>query len=98
MLEVFICRQPLFSVRVNLLEMRPVRNRLLFMDAGIHPVLSRFTGDNHPLANSLTTLSAPERGSPREEVGFVHPRTKEYKEFDSKLPEDIKSVLILLRR
>jgi hypothetical protein len=67
------------------------------MGAGVHPALSRFTGDNHPLANSLTTLSAPDRGSPREEVGFVHPRTKENQEFDSTLPEDIKSVLTLLR-
>lgn len=31
-------------------------------------------------------------------LGFVHPRTKKYKEFDSDLPDDIKSVLALLGR
>jgi len=31
-------------------------------------------------------------------LGFVHPRTEQYKEFDSDLPEDIRSVLTLLRR
>ena len=30
-------------------------------------------------------------------LGFVHPRTEEYKEFDSDLPEDIHRVLTLLR-
>jgi 23S rRNA pseudouridine1911/1915/1917 synthase len=30
-------------------------------------------------------------------LGFVHPRTGQYKEFDSDLPEDIQSVLKLLR-
>jgi 23S rRNA pseudouridine1911/1915/1917 synthase len=30
-------------------------------------------------------------------LGFVHPRTEGYKEFDSDLPEDIENVLILLR-
>lgn len=31
-------------------------------------------------------------------LGFVHPRTKEHKAFDSKLPEDIEKVLNALRR
>lgn len=31
-------------------------------------------------------------------LGFVHPGTKEHKEFDSKLPEDIEKVLNTLRR
>jgi 23S rRNA pseudouridine1911/1915/1917 synthase len=31
-------------------------------------------------------------------LGFIHPRTKTYKEFDSSLPEDIESVLSLLRK
>jgi 23S rRNA pseudouridine1911/1915/1917 synthase len=31
-------------------------------------------------------------------LGFVHPRIKEYKEFNSELPEDIDNILCLLRK
>jgi 23S rRNA pseudouridine1911/1915/1917 synthase len=30
-------------------------------------------------------------------LGFVHPRTNEYQEFDSPLPEDMESLLYILR-
>jgi 23S rRNA pseudouridine1911/1915/1917 synthase len=49
-----------------------------------------------PFAQKL--LSAIDRQALHaKRLGFVHPRTKEYKEFESDLPEDVQAVLRLLR-
>ena len=52
---------------------------------------------DRPLAQKL--LSAIDRQALHaKKLGFVHPRTKEYREFNSELPEDIDNILCLLRK
>ena len=96
----------LLSIRLKTGRTHQIRVHLSYLN---HPVL----GDpdyggrrkwlkgihdrDRPLAQKL--LSTMERQALHaKKLGFVHPRTKEYKEFESPFPEDIVSTLSLLRR
>lgn len=96
----------LLSIRLKTGRTHQIRVHLSYLN---HPVLGdpEYGGrqkwlkgiydQERPLAQKL--LSIIERQALHaKKLGFVHPRTKEYQEFDSPLPEDIESVLALLRR
>jgi 23S rRNA pseudouridine1911/1915/1917 synthase len=50
-----------------------------------------------PLANQVLKLF-DRQALHAKKIGFVHPRTKKYLEFESELPEDMKELLVVLRR
>jgi len=95
----------LLSIRLKTGRTHQIRVHLSYLN---HPVLGdpeyggrqKWVKGVHdmkrPFAQKL--LSAIDRQALHaRKLGFLHPRTKEYKEFDSDLPEDIKSILALLR-
>ncbi len=96
----------LLSIRLKTGRTHQIRVHLSYLN---HPVLGdpEYGGRgkwikgiydrDRPFAQKL--LSVIERQALHaKKLGFVHPGTKEYKEFDSPLPEDIENVLSLLRR
>jgi len=96
----------LLSIRLKTGRTHQIRVHLSYLN---HPVLGdpEYGGRQkwlkgiydreRPLA--LKLLNVIERQALHaKKLGFVHPRTKEYQEFDSLLPEDIESALGLLRR
>jgi 23S rRNA pseudouridine1911/1915/1917 synthase len=96
----------LLSIRLKTGRTHQIRVHLSYLN---HPVLGdpEYGGrqkwikgihDQHrPLAQRLLTL-IDRQALHAKKLGFIHPRTKEYKEFDSFLPEDIESVLSLLHK
>ena len=95
----------LLSIRLKTGRTHQIRVHLSYLN---HPVLGdpeyggrgkRIKGiydRERPFAQKL--LSTIDRQALHaKKLGFVHPRTKEYQKFDSKLPEDIEAVLSLLR-
>jgi 23S rRNA pseudouridine1911/1915/1917 synthase len=96
----------LLSIRLKTGRTHQIRVHLSYLN---HPVLGdpEYGGrqkwlkgiydQDRPLAHKL--LSAIERQALHAiKLGFVHPRTKEYQEFNSPLPEDIENALNLLRK
>ena len=96
----------LLSIRLKTGRTHQIRVHLSYLN---HPVLGdpEYGGrqkwikgihdQKRPFAQKL--LSAIDRQALHaRKLGFVHPRTEEYQEFDSPLPEDMESVLTLLRR
>jgi 23S rRNA pseudouridine1911/1915/1917 synthase len=96
----------LLSIRLKTGRTHQIRVHLSYLN---HPVLGdpEYGGrqkwiksiyDKHRLfAQKLLTL-IDRQALHAMKLGFVHPRIGEYKEFDSELPNDIESVLTLLRR
>jgi len=96
----------LLSIRLKTGRTHQIRVHLSYLN---HPVLGdpEYGGrqkwikgihDKHrPLAQKLLTL-IDRQALHAKKLGFTHPRTKEYKEFESLLPEDIENVLNSLRR
>ena len=96
----------LLSIRLKTGRTHQIRVHLSHLN---HPVLGdpdyggrqkwiRGIHDRHrPLAQKLLTL-IDRQALHAKKLGFTHPRTKEYKEFESSLPEDIENVLNLLHR
>jgi 23S rRNA pseudouridine1911/1915/1917 synthase len=96
----------LLSIRLKTGRTHQIRVHLSYLN---HPVLGdpEYGGrqkwikgihDKHRLfAQKLLTL-IDRQALHAKKIGFTHPRTKKYKEFDTSLPEDIKNVLNLLRR
>jgi 23S rRNA pseudouridine1911/1915/1917 synthase len=96
----------LLSIRLKTGRTHQIRVHLSYLN---HPVLGdpeyggrqkwiKGTHDQHrPLAQRLLTL-IDRQALHAKKLGFIHPRTKKCLEFDSTLPEDIQSVLDLLRR
>ncbi len=96
----------LLSIRLKTGRTHQIRVHLFSLN---HPILGdpEYGGrqkwvkgvcDRHrPFAQKLLKL-IERQALHAKKLGFVHPRTKEYKEFDSTLPEDIENVLKLLRR
>jgi len=95
----------LLSIRLKTGRTHQIRVHLSYLN---HPVLGdpEYGGRQRwikgiydrerPFAHKL--LSAIDRQALHaKKLGFVHPRTKEYQEFDSKLPQDIENILNLLR-
>jgi 23S rRNA pseudouridine1911/1915/1917 synthase len=94
----------LLSIRLKTGRTHQIRVHLSYLN---HPVLGdpeyggrqrRIKGihdQKRPFAHKLLSL-IDRQALHAKRLGFVHPRTKEYKEFDSDLPEDIKGVLTLL--
>jgi 23S rRNA pseudouridine1911/1915/1917 synthase len=95
----------LLSIRLKTGRTHQIRVHLSYLN---HPVLGdpEYGGrqkwikgihdQERPFAQKL--LGAIDRQALHaKKLGFVHPRTDEYKEFDSDLPEDVESVLTLLR-
>jgi 23S rRNA pseudouridine1911/1915/1917 synthase len=95
----------LLSLRLKTGRTHQIRVHLSYLN---HPVLGdpEYGGrqkwikgiydQERPLAQKL--LSMIERQALHaKKLGFIHPRTKEYQEFDSPLPNDIESILELLR-
>jgi len=96
----------LLSIRLKTGRTHQIRVHLSYLN---HPVLGdpEYGGrqkwikgiydKERPFAQKL--LSAIDRQALHaRKLGFVHPRTEEYQEFDSSLPEDIDNLLYLLRR
>ncbi|KPL03625.1 MAG: hypothetical protein AMJ73_06020 [candidate division Zixibacteria bacterium SM1_73] len=95
----------LLSIRLKTGRTHQIRVHLSYLN---HPVLGdpdyggrqkwiRGIHDGHrPLAQKLLTL-IDRQALHAKKLGFTHPRTEEYKEFQSSLPEDIENVLNLLR-
>jgi 23S rRNA pseudouridine1911/1915/1917 synthase len=96
----------LLSIRLKTGRTHQIRVHLSYLN---HPVLGdpEYGGrqkwlkgiydQDRPLAHKL--LSAIERQALHaKKLGFIHPRTKEYQEFNSPLPEDIENVFNLLRK
>lgn len=96
----------LLSIRLKTGRTHQIRVHLSYLN---HPVLGdpEYGGrqkwikgihDKHrPFAQSPLTL-IDRQALHAKKIGFIHPRTKIYKEFESSLPEDIENVLNLLRR
>ncbi|MCK4403993.1 MAG: RluA family pseudouridine synthase [candidate division Zixibacteria bacterium] len=96
----------LLSIRLKTGRTHQIRVHLSYLN---HPVLGdpEYGGRGkwikgiydreRPFAQKLLSL-IERQALHAKKLGFVHPRTKEYKEFDSPLPEDVESVLTLLRR
>ncbi len=96
----------LLSIRLKTGRTHQIRVHLSYLN---HPVLGdpEYGGrqkwikgihDKHrPLAQKLLT-SIDRQALHAKKLGFTHPRTKEYKEFESCLPEDFNNVLNLLRK
>jgi 23S rRNA pseudouridine1911/1915/1917 synthase len=95
----------LLSIRLKTGRTHQIRVHLSFLN---HPVLGdpeyggrqKWIGGIHdakrPFAQKLLGIIDRQALHARK-LGFVHPRTKEYKEFDSEIPEDIKNILTLLK-
>ncbi|MGB8657389.1 MAG: RluA family pseudouridine synthase [Candidatus Zixiibacteriota bacterium] len=95
----------LLSIRLKTGRTHQIRVHLSYLN---HPVLGdpEYGGrqkwlkgifdQDRPLAQRLLNLIERQALHARK-LGFVHPRTREYCEFDSPLPEDIESVLRVLR-
>ncbi len=95
----------LLSLRLKTGRTHQIRVHLSYLN---HPVLGdpEYGGrqkwlkgiydQERPLAQKLLSLIDRQALHARK-LGFIHPRTKEYQEFDSPLPEDIETVLRLLR-
>lgn len=96
----------LLSIRLKTGRTHQIRVHLSYLN---HPVLGdpEYGGrqkwikaihdQKRPFAQKL--LSAIDRQALHaRRLGFVHPRTEEYQEFDSSLPEDMESLLNLLRK
>jgi len=95
----------LLSIRLKTGRTHQIRVHLSYLN---HPVLGdpEYGGrqkwikgihDQHRLfAQKLLTL-IDRQALHAKKLGFIHPRTKEYKEFESSLPEDIENVLNSLR-
>lgn len=95
----------LLSIRLKTGRTHQIRVHLSYLN---HPVLGdpEYGGrqkwlkgiydQERPLAQSLLNL-IDRQALHAKKLGFVHPRTKEYLEFDSALPEDMETVLRLLR-
>jgi 23S rRNA pseudouridine1911/1915/1917 synthase len=96
----------LLSIRLKTGRTHQIRVHLSYLN---HPVLGDpeyggrqkwikgIHGQHRLLAQRLLTL-IDHQALHAKKLGFTHPRTREYKEFDSFLPEDIESVLSLLRK
>jgi len=96
----------LLSIRLKTGRTHQIRVHLSYLN---HPVLGdpeyggrqrRIKGiydRERPFAQKLLSL-IERQALHAKKLGFVHPRTKACQEFDSELPEDIESVLALLRR
>jgi 23S rRNA pseudouridine1911/1915/1917 synthase len=95
----------LLSIRLKTGRTHQIRVHLSFLN---HPVLGdpeyggrqKWIGGIHdtkrPFAQKLLGLIDRQALHARK-LGFVHPRTKEYKEFDSQIPQDMQDVLKLLK-
>jgi 23S rRNA pseudouridine1911/1915/1917 synthase len=95
----------LLSIRLKTGRTHQIRVHLSFLN---HPVLGdpeyggrqKWIGGIHdtkrPFAQKLLSI-IDRQALHAKRLGFIHPRTKEYKEFDSSLPDDIENVLNLLR-
>jgi len=95
----------LLSIRLKTGRTHQIRVHLSYLN---HPVLGdpEYGGrqkwlkgiydQERPLAQKLLSL-IERQALHAKKLGFIHPRIKEYKEFDSALPNDIESVLELLR-
>jgi 23S rRNA pseudouridine1911/1915/1917 synthase len=95
----------LLSIRLKTGRTHQIRVHLSYLN---HPVLGdpEYGGrqkwlkgiydQDRPLAQKFLNL-IDRQALHAKKLGFVHPRTKEYQEFDSPLPEDIESVLKLLQ-
>lgn len=96
----------LLSIRLKTGRTHQIRVHLSYLN---HPVLGdpEYGGRGkwirgiydreRPFAQKLLSL-IERQALHAKKLGFIHPRTKEYQEFDSPLPEDIENVLSLLRR
>ncbi len=96
----------LLSIRLKTGRTHQIRVHLSYLN---HPVLGdpEYGGrqkwikgiydKERPFAQKLLSL-IDRQALNAKKLGFVHPRTNEYREFNSELPEDIESVLSLLRR
>jgi 23S rRNA pseudouridine1911/1915/1917 synthase len=96
----------LLSIRLKTGRTHQIRVHLSYLN---HPVLGdpEYGGRQkwikgiydreRPFAQKLLRL-IDRQALHAKKLGFIHPRTEEYKEFDSPLPEDIQSVLNLLHR
>ena len=95
----------LLSIRLKTGRTHQIRVHLSYLN---HPVLGdpEYGGRQkwikgiydreRPFAQKLLSLIERQALHARK-LGFVHPRTKDYQEFDSPLPEDMDSLLNLLR-
>jgi 23S rRNA pseudouridine1911/1915/1917 synthase len=93
----------LLSIRLKTGRTHQIRVHLSYLN---HPVLGdpeyggrlkwiKGVHDQYrPLAQRLLSL-IDRQALHAKKLGFIHPRTKEYKKFDSSLPEDIENVLNL---
>jgi 23S rRNA pseudouridine1911/1915/1917 synthase len=96
----------LLSIRLKTGRTHQIRVHLSYLN---HPVLGdpeyggrqkwiKGVHDKHRLlAQKLLTL-IDRQALHAKKLGFIHPRTREYKEFESSLPDDFKYVLRLLRK
>jgi 23S rRNA pseudouridine1911/1915/1917 synthase len=96
----------LLSLRLKTGRTHQIRVHLSYLN---HPVLGdpEYGGrqkwlkgifdQERPLAQKLLGL-IDRQALHAKKIGFVHPRTKEYQEFDSPLPEDMENVLYFIRR
>jgi 23S rRNA pseudouridine1911/1915/1917 synthase len=95
----------LLSIRLKTGRTHQIRVHLSYLN---HPVLGdpdyggrqkwiKGIHDKHrPFAQKLLAL-IDRQALHAKKLGFTHPRTEEYKEFESSLPEDIQNVLNLIR-
>jgi len=96
----------LLSIRLKTGRTHQIRVHLSYLN---HPVLGdpEYGGrqkwlkgifdQERPLAQKLLTL-IDRQALHAKKLGFLHPRTKKYQEFDSTQPEDIENVLYFIRR
>jgi 23S rRNA pseudouridine1911/1915/1917 synthase len=95
----------LLSIRLKTGRTHQIRVHLSFLN---HPVLGdpeyggrqKWIGGIHDIKRSLAQklLSLIDRQALHaKRLGFIHPQTKEYQEFDSQIPQDIQDTLDLLR-
>jgi 23S rRNA pseudouridine1911/1915/1917 synthase len=96
----------LLSIRLKTGRTHQIRVHLSYLN---HPVLGdpEYGGrqkwikgihDKHRLFAQKLLSRIDRQALHAKKLGFTHPRTKEYKEFESSLPEDIENVLDFLRR
>ena len=96
----------LLSIRLKTGRTHQIRVHLSYLN---HPVLGdpEYGGrqkwikgihDKHRLFGQKLLTLIDRQALHAKKIGFTHPRIKEYKEFYTSLPEDIKNVLNLLRR
>jgi 23S rRNA pseudouridine1911/1915/1917 synthase len=96
----------LLSIRLKTGRTHQIRVHLSYLN---HPVLGdpEYGGrqkwikgihDQHRLLAQKLLALIDRQALHAKKLGFIHPRTKQYKEFDSFLPTEIESVLSLLRK